>query len=78
MANGAIGQQTQTLEAYATNVLLQHYNILAHSNLRPFTGSLEGYEFGASEDDVMGGELIYPNPPPQSYTQYPTANALQP
>jgi hypothetical protein len=52
VANEAIGQQT--FEAYATYALLQHYNLLAHSNLRPFAGNLEVYEFGASEDDVMG------------------------
>ncbi len=49
VANGANGQQT--FETYAAYVLGQHSNILAHSNLRPFTGNLEGYEDGASEDD---------------------------
>ena len=53
VANGAIGQQT--FEAYATYILAQHTNILAHSNLRPFAGNIEGYEDGASEDDGMGG-----------------------
>ncbi len=38
----------------------------------------EGYEDRASEDDGMGGDLIYPTPPPQSNTHYPTANAMQP
>ncbi len=49
--NGAIGQQT--FERYATHLLGQHSNILAHSNLRPFAGNIEGYEDGASEDDGM-------------------------
>jgi hypothetical protein len=62
-ANGAIGQQT--FEAYATYILAQHTNILAHSNLRPFAGNIEGFEDGASEDEgMMGGDLIYPMPPP--------------
>ncbi len=76
MANGAIGQQT--FEAYAVYILGQHTNILAHSNLRPFAGNIEGFEDGASEDDGMGGDLIYPTSSPPSYPQYPTANDLQP
>jgi hypothetical protein len=47
VANGAIGQQT--FEAYAAYILGQHSNILAHSNLRPFAGNIEGFEDGASE-----------------------------
>ncbi len=35
------------------------------------------YEDGASENDGMGGDLIYPTSPPPSYPQYPTANAMQ-
>jgi hypothetical protein len=65
MANGAIAQQK--FEVYAAYILMQHSNILAHSNLLPFAENLEGYENGASEDDGMGGDLIYPTPPPQSY-----------
>ncbi len=65
MANGAIAQQT--FERYATYILYQHSNILVHSNLRPFAGNVEGYEDGASEDDGMGGDLIYPTPPQSSY-----------
>jgi hypothetical protein len=61
VANGAIGQQT--FEAYAAYVLAQHSNFLAHPNLRPFAGNLEGYENGASENDGIGGDLIYPTPP---------------
>jgi hypothetical protein len=38
MAHGAIAQQT--FEAYATYVLPQLHNILAHSNPRPFAGNL--------------------------------------
>jgi hypothetical protein len=64
MANGSIAQQT--LEAY---ILVKQSNILAHSNLRPFAGNLEGYEDGASEDDGMGGDQIYPTSPPPSYPQ---------
>ncbi len=75
VANGAIG--LQTFEAYAAYILGQHSNILAHSNLRPFAGNIKGYEDGASEDDCMGGDLIYPTSPPRSYPQYPTANAMQ-
>ncbi len=52
--------------------------ILAHSNLRPFAGNVEGYEDGTSEDDSMGGDLIYPPSPPPTYPIYPTANAMQP
>jgi hypothetical protein len=52
VANGAIGQHT--FEAYATYILDQHTNILAHSNLRPFADNIKGYEDGASEDDGMG------------------------
>ena len=73
VANGAIAQQT--FEAYAAYILPQLHNILAHSNPRPFAGNLEGYGGGASEDDVMEGDLIYP---PQTYPQYPTANTVQP
>jgi hypothetical protein len=59
VANGAIGQQT--FEAYAAYILVQHTNILTHSNLRPFAGNIEGFEDGASEDEgMMGGDLIYP------------------
>ncbi len=61
MANGAIARQT--FERYATYIAGQHSNILAHSNLRPFAGNLEGYGDGASEDDGMGGDLIYPTSP---------------
>jgi hypothetical protein len=43
-----------------------------------FAGNIEGYGDGASEDDDMGGDLIYPTSPPPSYPQYPTANAMQP
>jgi hypothetical protein len=39
------------------------------------SGNLEGFGEGASEDDVMGGDLIYPT---QIYPQYPTANSMQP
>jgi hypothetical protein len=67
MANGTIAQQA--FEAYAAYILGQHSNILVHSNLRPFAGNLEGYENGASKDDGMGGGLIYPTPPTQSYPQ---------
>jgi hypothetical protein len=73
VANGAIAQQT--FEAYAAYILPQLHNILAHTNPRPFAGNLEGYGGGASEDDAMEGDLIYP---PQTYPQYPTANTLQP
>ena len=73
VANGAIAQQT--FEAYAAYILPQLHNILAHSNPRPFAGNLEGYGGGASEDDVMEGDLIYP---PPTYPQYPTANTVQP
>ncbi len=63
VANGAIGQQT--FEAYAVYILGQHSNILAHSNIRPFAGNIEGYEDGASEDDGMGGDShTLPNFPP--------------
>jgi hypothetical protein len=48
VTHGGLAQQT--FEAYATYVLGQHTNILAHSTLRPFAGSLEGYEDGTSED----------------------------
>jgi hypothetical protein len=65
VANGAMAQQT--FEAYAAYILGQHANILAHFNLRPFVGNLEGYEDGASEDDGMGEDPIYPNPPPPAY-----------
>ncbi len=79
VANGAIGQQTPTFEAYVVYILGQHTNILAHSNLRPFAGNLEGYEDGPSEDDGMGGDSPYPTFPQPSYPQYPTANAtMQP
>jgi hypothetical protein len=65
VANGAIGQQT--FEAYTTYILGQHTNILAQSNLRPFAGNIEGYGDGASEDDdMMGGDLIYPTSHPPS------------
>jgi hypothetical protein len=74
--NGAIAQQT--FERYATYIGGQHFNILAQSTLRPFAGNVEGYKYGASEDDGMGGDLIYPTSPPPSYPQYPTANAMQP
>ncbi len=48
VAKGAIGPQT--FEAYATYIPGQHNtDILAHSNLRPFAGNIEGYEDGASE-----------------------------
>jgi hypothetical protein len=73
LVNGAIAQQT--FEAYAAYILPQLHSILAHSNPRPFAGNLEGYGGGASEDDVMKGDLIYP---PQTYPQYPTANTVQP
>ena len=76
VANGAIGQQT--FENYAAYILAQHTNILAHSNLRPFAGNIEGYGEGASEDDGMGGDQIYPTYPAPSYPTYPTANAMQP
>ncbi len=76
MTNGAIAQQT--FEVYAAYVLAQLTNILAHSTLRPFAGNLEGCEDGASEDDGMGGDLVYPTPHPQFYPQYPTANTMQP
>ena len=69
VAHGAIAQQT--FEAYAAYVLPQLHNILAHSNPRPFAGNLEGQEFGADED-VMTGDLLYPNPTP-----YPTINSAQ-
>ena len=59
VTHGAIGQQT--FEAYAAYILVQHTNILAHSNLRPFAGNIEGCKDGASEDDgMMEGDLIYP------------------
>ncbi len=62
VANGAIGQQT--FEANATYIRAQHTNILAHSNLRPFAGNIEGFEDGASEDEgMMGGDSIYPMSP---------------
>jgi hypothetical protein len=52
VANGAMAQQK--FDAYyAAYILGQHANILAHSNLRPFAGNLEGYEDGASEDDAL-------------------------
>ncbi len=73
VANGAIAQQT--FEAYAAYILPQLHNILAHSNPRPFAGNLEGFGEGASEDDVMEGDLIYP---PQTYPHYPTVNTVQP
>ena len=77
VTHGAIGQQT--FEAYATYILAQHTNILAHSNLRPFAGNIEGFEDGEIEDEgMMGGDPIYPMSPPPSYPQYPTANAMQP
>ena len=44
VTHGAIGQQT--FEAYAAYILDQHTNILAHSNLRPFAGNIEGFEDG--------------------------------
>ncbi len=66
VANGAIVQQT--FEAYAAYILPQLHNIIAHSNPRPFAGNLEGYGGGASEDDVMEEDLIYP---PQTHLQYP-------
>ena len=59
----------QTFEAYAAYILGQHANILGHSNLQPFAGNLEGYEDGASEDDGMGGDQIYPTSYPPSYPQ---------
>ena len=66
VTHGAIGQQT--FEAYATYILAQHTNILAHSNLRPFAGNIEGFEDGDIEDEGMtGGDLIYPMSPPPSY-----------
>jgi hypothetical protein len=68
VAHGAIAQQT--FEAYAAYVLPQLYNILAHSNPRPFAGNLEGQEFGADED-AMTGDLLYPNP------LYPTIDSAQ-
>ncbi len=73
VANGAIAQQT--FEAYAAYVLPQLHNILAHSNPRPFAGSLEGHEDGADED-MMTGNLLYPNP---MYPNplYPTINSAQ-
>jgi hypothetical protein len=74
--NGAIGQQT--FEAYTAYLLGQHSNILAHSNLRPFAGNIEGYEDGASEDDGMGWDSLYQTFSPPSNPQYPTANAMQP
>ena len=75
--NGAIGQQT--FEVYAAYILGQHTNILAHSNLRPFAGNIEGFEDGASEDDcMMGGDLIYPMSPPPSYPHHHTPNTLRP
>ncbi len=77
MQSGAIAQQT--LERYATYIEDQHSNILAQSTLPPFARNVEGYEYGASEDDgTMGGDIIYPTPSPPSYPQYPTANAMQP
>ena len=77
VTHGAIGQQT--FEAYATYILAQHTNILAHSNLRPFAGNIEGFEDGEIEDEgMMAGDSIYPMSPPPSYPQYPTANAMQP
>jgi hypothetical protein len=76
VANGAIGQQT--FEAYAAYIQGQHTNILAHSNLRPFAGNIEGYEDGVSKDDGMGGDSLYPTFPQPSYPQYLTANAMQP
>jgi hypothetical protein len=42
-------------EAYAAYIIPHLHSILAHSNPRPFAGNLEG----SSEDDVMGGDLIY-------------------
>jgi hypothetical protein len=72
LANGAIGQQT--FEAYAAYILGPHSNILAHS-----LANIEGrYDDGASEDDGMGGDSLYPTFPQPSYPQYPTANAMQP
>jgi hypothetical protein len=76
VTHGGLAQQT--FKAYAAYVLAQHTNILAHSTLRTFAGNLEGYEDGASEDDGMGGDLIYPTPPPHFYPQYLTLNALHP
>jgi hypothetical protein len=73
VANGAIAQQT--FEAYAAYILPQLHNILAQSNPRPsFAGNLEGFEEGASEDDVMEGDLVYP---PQTHPPYPTVNTAQ-
>jgi hypothetical protein len=68
VANGAIAQQT--FEAYGAYVLPQLHNILAHSNPRPFAGSLEGHEDGADEDMLIG-DLVYPHP------LYPTINSAQ-
>jgi hypothetical protein len=68
VANGTIAQQT--FEAYATYVLPQLHNILAHSNPRPFAGNLEGHEYGVDED-MMTGDLVYPHP------LYPTINFAQ-
>jgi hypothetical protein len=67
VANGAFAQQT--FEAYATYVLPQLHNILAHSNPRPFAGNLEGYE-NWTDEDVITGELLCPNP------SYPTTKTL--
>ncbi len=59
VAKGAIAQQT--FEAYAAYILPQLHSILAHPNLRLFACNLEGFgEGGASEDDVMEGDLVYP------------------
>jgi hypothetical protein len=76
VTHGGLAQPT--FEAYGAYVLGQHTKILAHSPLRLFAGNLEGYENEASEDDGMGGDLVYPIPPPHFYNQYPTANALLP
>ncbi len=65
VANGAVAQQT--FECYATYIGGKHSNILAHSTLRPFAGNVEGYEDGASEDDGMGEDSIYPTSPPPPY-----------
>jgi hypothetical protein len=63
------------IEASAAYIIPQLHNILAHSNPRPFAGNLEEFGEGASEDGVMGGDLIYP---PKTNLQYPTANSMQP
>jgi hypothetical protein len=58
---------------YATYIGGQHSNIFAQSTLRPFAGNVEGYEDGASEDDGMGGDSIYPTSP-----HHHTPNTLLP